>query len=346
MRVAFIVEHPRADVYSGGRYHAWLVACGFCELGHDVTMFTQRLPPFYDDLRQWYPMPVVVRASRLDALVADDEFDLVIGYPILASEWAMAFAKKMGVPCWNFVLDAWPLVSKFAPAVAKRMHFGESHTRALAGSDLLLSISEYAVPFIKKWTGNENVVPLIGCVNSRCADSVYTEWDNRFVSITRLTEHKRFNDLLYVVQHTGVYLDVITSFDASAMMDRIAARLMPEFVTVYSAPDDAKKFEIIKRARALIGGSVYEGLGMPFMEAMYCGVPVVCYDYPVLREVCGDAALYAPPASPAALSGRVMELVKDDYTFADLCVQARFVGKAYGFESMCDRIAGLLGDWF
>ena len=346
MRVAFIVEHPRAPVYSGGRYHAWLVACGFCELGHDVTMFTQRLPPFYDDFCQHYPVPIVESTSRLDALSADLKFDLVIGYPILASEWALTFARSIGAPCWNFVLDAWPLVSKYAPAVAKRMHFGEDHTHALAESDLLLSISEYAVPFIKEWTGNKNVVPLIGCVNSRCADSVYTEWDNRFVAITRSTEHKRFNDLLYVVEHTGVHLDVITSFNPSVMTDRVAARLMTEFVTVHFAPNDAQKFELVKRSRALVGGSVYEGLGMPFMEAMYCGVPVVCYDYPVLREVCGDAALYAPLASPASLSKRVRELVGDDYTFADLCVQAHSVGGAYSFESMCDRIAGLLGDWF
>jgi glycosyltransferase involved in cell wall biosynthesis len=46
--------------------------------------------------------------------------------------------------------------------------------------------------------------------------------------------------------------------------------------------------------------SMKEGFGLPLLEAMSCGTPVVCSDIPVFREVAGDAALYADPRDEAA----------------------------------------------
>jgi glycosyltransferase involved in cell wall biosynthesis len=46
--------------------------------------------------------------------------------------------------------------------------------------------------------------------------------------------------------------------------------------------------------------SLIEGFGLPVLEAMACGTPVVCSDIPVFREVASHAALYAPPDNLAA----------------------------------------------
>lgn len=55
--------------------------------------------------------------------------------------------------------------------------------------------------------------------------------------------------------------------------------------------------------------SFYEGFGLPAVEAMRAGAPLVASDIPVLREVAGDAALYAPPDRPALWADRVQELL-------------------------------------
>jgi alpha-1,3-rhamnosyl/mannosyltransferase len=48
--------------------------------------------------------------------------------------------------------------------------------------------------------------------------------------------------------------------------------------------------------------SLYEGFGLPVLEAMACGVPVACSDISSLLEVCGDAALYFDPGDVEAIA--------------------------------------------
>jgi glycosyltransferase involved in cell wall biosynthesis len=59
--------------------------------------------------------------------------------------------------------------------------------------------------------------------------------------------------------------------------------------------------DLIRNARALINTSIYEGFGMPNLEAMSMGVPVICSDIEVFREVCGKCAQYIDPLNPQAI---------------------------------------------
>lgn len=57
--------------------------------------------------------------------------------------------------------------------------------------------------------------------------------------------------------------------------------------------------------------SLYEGFGLPPLEAMACGAPVVCSNAPSLPEVVGDAALLVPPQDAACMAGAMRKLLDD-----------------------------------
>jgi glycosyltransferase involved in cell wall biosynthesis len=66
---------------------------------------------------------------------------------------------------------------------------------------------------------------------------------------------------------------------------------------------------IYRSAAAFVFPSTVEGFGIPPLEAMACGTPVVCAMHSGLVESAGDAALTVPPGSPEALSHAVVRVL-------------------------------------
>jgi glycosyltransferase involved in cell wall biosynthesis len=85
----------------------------------------------------------------------------------------------------------------------------------------------------------------------------------------------------------------------------------PECVRVLGFVDDTDLPALYRHAVAFAFPSLYEGFGLPVLEAMACGVPVVCSDTSSLPEVVGDAALLVDPLDTDALAGALVRLLSD-----------------------------------
>jgi glycosyltransferase involved in cell wall biosynthesis len=95
----------------------------------------------------------------------------------------------------------------------------------------------------------------------------------------------------------------------------------------YSSPADVRLLGFVpdedlpalyQAATAFAYPSVYEGFGLPPLEAMSCGVPTVVSDSSCLPEVVGDAALIVPAGDAAALASALVKVVSDRETRASL----------------------------
>ncbi len=81
--------------------------------------------------------------------------------------------------------------------------------------------------------------------------------------------------------------------------------------------------------------SLYEGFGLPPLEALACGTPVVTSDASSMPEVVGDAGLVVPPLDDEALAGAMARLLED----ADLVAALRLRGLARAREMSWQRVA-------
>lgn len=87
--------------------------------------------------------------------------------------------------------------------------------------------------------------------------------------------------------------------------------------------DDAEVAGLYAAARWVAMPSLYEGFGLPLVEAMTFGAPLLCSDIPVLREVAAEAAIYAPPLDVEAWIHQSRRLADDEALRRSLGRRAR-----------------------
>jgi glycosyltransferase involved in cell wall biosynthesis len=89
-------------------------------------------------------------------------------------------------------------------------------------------------------------------------------------------------------------------------------------VRVEGRVTDERLIELYHGVDVLAFPSWYEGFGWPPLEAMACGVPVVCSDAGSLPEVVGDAALTVPPGDDCGLTEALRKVLRDSVFRNDL----------------------------
>lgn len=95
---------------------------------------------------------------------------------------------------------------------------------------------------------------------------------------------------------------------------------------------DEQLLALYDAADVFIFPSLYEGFGIPLIEAMARGAPVVCSDWTLFREVCGDAALFADPRNPDAFADRIANVLSDPALARDLRQRGRERAQHFSWE--------------
>jgi glycosyltransferase involved in cell wall biosynthesis len=100
--------------------------------------------------------------------------------------------------------------------------------------------------------------------------------------------------------------------------------------------DDDQLSSLYANALAFVYPSLYEGFGLPPLEAMSLGCPVIVSNLTSLPEVCGDAALYIDPFDPSDVANKI-EAILNDPKLSDQLIKKGFErNKLFSWKNSTD----------
>ncbi|HZG43870.1 MAG TPA: glycosyltransferase family 1 protein [Longimicrobium sp.] len=126
------------------------------------------------------------------------------------------------------------------------------------------------------------------------------------------------------------------------VLDRAARLGVADALVDLGGVSDAELRLLYAGAEALLFPSLYEGFGLPVLEAMACGAPVVAGNRSSVPEVAGDAALLVDPADPAALARSVLRLMGDPALRSTLSTRGVAQAARFPWSATASRTAEIL----
>ncbi len=125
---------------------------------------------------------------------------------------------------------------------------------------------------------------------------------------------------------------------AAALQATLDAMRRPDLVTLLGRQPDQALSDLYAAATVFAYPSVYEGFGLPALEAMSVGVPVVASDIEAVREIAGDAAVLVPVGEPDELATAIGHLWEDADRRGDLTAAGRRRAALYSWDRCADGL--------
>lgn len=133
--------------------------------------------------------------------------------------------------------------------------------------------------------------------------------------VGNLYPHKNVETIVKALKESKLKQQLVVICGRSVFWERFNNFIKQEkaenIVNLVGYVPDSELAEFYKNAEAFIFPTLSEGFGLPGLEAMTYGTPVLCSDIPVLKEVYAEAALYFDPKSIKSISGSINELISD-----------------------------------
>ncbi|HUG14499.1 MAG TPA: glycosyltransferase family 1 protein [Thermomicrobiales bacterium] len=126
-------------------------------------------------------------------------------------------------------------------------------------------------------------------------------------------------------------------WQATDIEARLQAAVATGAVELVLAPTDDELETLLASATMAIYPSFYEGFGLPVLEAMARGVPVIASDIPAHREVAGNAALLVAPTDVERLAAAITALVDDSATLNRMSAAGVMRAKQFSWTETARR---------
>jgi glycosyltransferase involved in cell wall biosynthesis len=100
---------------------------------------------------------------------------------------------------------------------------------------------------------------------------------------------------------------------------------------------EPEKAVLFKLARIFCFPSLYEGFGIPILEAMKMGTPAVVSDIPPHREVAGETVLYFSPQNAEDLKAKIIKLNDNSELREQIILNAKARAQAFSWKKTAEK---------
>ena len=168
-----------------------------------------------------------------------------------------------------------------------------------------------------------------------------------FLYIGNQKPHKNIPRLLEAYARVSARHDVrlmLSGFSDKEVM-RLAISLGIENKLVFSGyVEDRELPKYYRGALALVFPSLYEGFGLPVLEAMACGTPVITSDVAAMPEVAGDAALLVHPERVSEIENAMLKVIEDPLIRQQMRAAGLARATRFSWDLTADRVRKVLAE--
>lgn len=239
-----------------------------------------------------------------------------------------------------------------------RRRLNEGLRRSVESSDRILTISEFSRREITELLGFPTErIAVIPCAPAfseatASAENVFSKFGIQqpyllyvgtleprknlirlLEAFARLKEREGFPHQLVLAGGKG--------WNSEAFDQALAASPVRESVRLTGYVSDEEKNTLYREAALFVFPSLYEGFGIPPLEAMHWNCPVVCTNAASLPEVCADAAEYVNPFDVNSIAEGISRVLTDETRRAELVRAGTTQVKQFTWEASADRLRDL-----
>ncbi|MEH0876418.1 glycosyltransferase family 1 protein [Pectobacterium cacticida] len=231
----------------------------------------------------------------------------------------------------------------------KRIYYNFIIKRGCHKAKKILTVSEFSRARIIEWSGvaEERVINVgngVSPIFSPDGDQIDYDFEY-FLCVSNRKLHKNELGTLEAFKQAalpGTVKLVFTGNTTDQILKKIEELGLAEKVIFTGFVDDEELPKLYRSAVALIFVSLYEGFGLPVIEAMASGIPVITSKTTSLGEIAGDAAMLVDPNNITEISGAISNIYNDEILREGLISKGLVRARKYNWEDVARKVHAAL----
>jgi glycosyltransferase involved in cell wall biosynthesis len=264
--------------------------------------------------------------------------------------WSPGFMSPMSSPV-PFVFSVHDLIHARAVRGMRALYFNSILRPLCRKAYKIVTVSEFSRHEICDWAGlpADRVVPIYDAV-ANCFTPEGPKFSPTYPYLLYIgvqSAHKNLPTLVRAFAASGLAGEckLLLSGEPNAELKTIAAGLQIADSLVFAGfIPEAELPGYYRGALALVLVSTYEGFGIPPLEAMACGTPVLCSNTTSLPEIVGSAALLVDPADAEGIAEGMRRIVYRESLRKDLISKGFERCSRFSWEDSSKKLCDLLAE--